>query len=120
MLTDKQKAFADAVQATATSEQLITQTQAIYDTDRNTARVMVAENLQKPNIVQYLGDRGYRALDVMNEAMNDKTAKWADRLRAAEGLADRQFGRPSTTVNVNSTTVAMSIDLTQKDVVIST
>ena len=92
-LTDNQAQFTEAALTAPTSQTLIDRVQEIYQCNRKTAQVIARQNFLKPNIELYLGDRGYRAIDVLNEAMTDEKASWSDRISAAKDIADRQFGK---------------------------
>lgn len=111
MLTDSQKQFTDAALTAPTSDLLIDRVMEIYQTNRNSAQVISRQNFSKPNIVEYLGDRGYRALDVLTEAMKDKEANWSDRINAAKDIADRQFGRATQRIEAHTTGVTLNLDL---------
>jgi hypothetical protein len=113
MLTDKQKQWVDALKGAKTAKELNAATRQIYNiSDDNTTRMMMSENMRKPNIVEYLGDRGYQALDVLQQAVTDENARWSDRIAAANSVADRQFGRATQRIEQHSTSVNVSIDLT--------
>lgn len=112
MLTDNQKQFTDAALTIRDSKKFINKVKEIYQTNTNSAQVIARQNFNKPNIIEYLGDRGYRALDVLNEAMTDTDANWSDRIKAADSIADRQFGRAVQTLQANTTSVSINIDLT--------
>jgi len=112
LLTDSQKEFTDAALQAKDSSVLIQRTMEIYETNLSSARVIARQNFSKPNIMEYLGDRGYKALDVLNEAMTDKKASWTDRIKAADSLADRQFGKAMQRQEVHTTGVTLTIDLT--------
>lgn len=115
-LTDNQKQFTDAVLSAPTSEILINRVMEIYQTNRKSAQVITRQNFLKPNIELYLGDRGYKALDVMYEIMTkqDLNSKSPDdtRLAAAKEIADRQFGKATQRTEVNSSKLSIHIDLT--------
>lgn len=112
MLTDSQKSFVDAALEAKDSSVLVKRVQEIYECEASVARVIARQNFQKPNIVEYLGDRGYKALDVLNEAMIDPDASWNDRIRAADSLADRTFGKATQRTESTSVSVNIGIDLT--------
>lgn len=113
MLTDNQKQFTEAALEAPTSGILIDRVQEIYRTkNRKTAQVIARQNFLKPNIEAYLGDRGYKALDVLTEAMNTKKASWSDRITAANSIADRQFGKATQKIEQTTTGVTLTIDLT--------
>ncbi len=114
LLTDSQKQFTEAALTAPTSTLLIKRVMEIYQTNNQSARVIARQNFQKPNIEQYLGDRGYKALDVLNEAMTDDKANWSDRITAANSIADRQFGRA--TQKIESTSTSVNLTLSLKDV----
>ena len=114
-LTDNQHEFTEAALTAPTSDILINRVMEIYQTNRKSARVIARQNFLKPSIEQYLGDRGYKALDVLNQAMTDTKASWSDRITAANSVADRQFGRATQRVETHSTSVNLSLSL--KDVV---
>lgn len=111
-LTDNQHQFTEAALTVKDSDVLINRVMEIYQTNRQSARVIARQNFNKPNIVEYLGDRGYQALDVLNEAMTDSKASWTDRIRAADSIADRQFGKAIIKQEVHSTGISLNIDLT--------
>lgn len=102
-LTDNQHQFTEAALKKTDSNVLIKRVQEIYETDRHTATVIARQNFNNPSIIQYLGDRGYRAIDVLNEAMTDEKAAWSDRIRAAQDIADRQFGKAMQRAEIKST-----------------
>jgi hypothetical protein len=92
-MTDNQHQFGEALLNAKGGSELIDKTQDIYETDRNTARVIINENLKKPNIQQYLGKRGYEAIDTIYQIMKKKKTSEETRLRAAQDLTDRYFGK---------------------------
>lgn len=105
-MTDSQAQFTAAALQLRDSDTLITRVQEIYETDRQTARVITRQNFNKPNIIEYLGDRGYKAVDVLTEAMQADSATWSERITAAKDIADRQFGKAvqrSNNINQNFT-----------------
>lgn len=112
-LTDSQHAFTEAALKAKDSETLINRVMEIYETNRASAAVIARQNFQKPNIELYLGDRGYKALDILQEAMTDSNAQWSDRIKAAESIADRQFGKATQRTEVTSRNINIQIDLTQ-------
>lgn len=111
-LTDNQHQFTDAALTAKDSATLINRVMEIYETDLQSARVIARQNFNKPNIELYLGDRGYKALDVLTEAMTDKEASWTDRIKAADSIADRQFGKATQRTEVKTQGVTLNIDLT--------
>lgn len=111
MLTDNQRQFTEAALQAPTSEILINRVMDIYQTNRNSAQVITRQNFNKPNIEQYLGDRGYKALDVLDQAMTDDKANWSDRITAANSIADRQFGRATQRTESISVSLQFGMDL---------
>lgn len=114
-LTDNQRQFTEAALTAKDSEVLINRVMDIYQTNKQSARVIARQNFNKPNIELYLGDRGYKAIDVLTEAMEDNSAKWSDRITAANSIADRQFGKA--TQNIQSTTEVVTLNLSLADII---
>lgn len=114
MLTDQQYQFTQAALITKDSETLINRVREIYQTDAANARVIARENFQKPNIELYLGDRGYKALDVLHQAMLEAPS-WTDKIRAADSLADRQFGKATQRIEQQTNKVSININLNATD-----
>lgn len=112
-LTDNQRQFTEAALTTKDSETLINRVMEIYQTNKQSARVIARQNFSKPNIELYLGDRGYKAIDILTEAMEDDRAKWSDRITAANSIADRQFGKATQKIEQHSTSVNLNLDLTK-------
>lgn len=108
MMTDKQHQFVQTALEQPTSETLIKRTMEIYNTDRQNALVIARQNFNKPNLLLYMGDRGYRALDTINEVMT-KSDKDELRLAAARDLADRAFGKATQRQEIKQQTVSVNL-----------
>lgn len=98
-MTAQQKQFADALleegnSKTGKTKNLNKKTQEIYQTDENTARNIAFENVRKTNIIEYIGNRGYTAVDeIFKIGMNEEN-KPSDRLTALKDVADRAGHAP--------------------------
>ncbi len=116
LLTDKQHSFAKAALEIPTSNALIKRVQEIYHTDRANALVIARENFVKPNIMLYMGDRGYKALDTINELAQNPEIESSVRLGAARDLADRTFGKPTQRTEVKQQTVTVDLNFSNGDI----
>lgn len=70
-LTDKQYEQVQAVLDSKDTKELITRTQEIYNTDRNSARAMLDENLKKPSIMSALDSYLIESEEVLSTTMKD-------------------------------------------------
>lgn len=111
-LTAKQKIMADAY---LNSEKKISKTKAVQAAypnvrDRITAGVMAHENFNKPNVQAYLADHDEESQQTIIEMQKQREDK---RLAfdAARDIQDRIHGKSKQSVEVNSTSINLSIDL---------
>ncbi|SRR6266542_1796458 len=118
-LTAKEKIMADAF---LNSGKKISKVKAVMEAYPNanyvSARSMAAENFAKPRIQAYLADHEEEAQQTIVEMMNQRDDKRLA-LDAAKDIQDRVHGKAKQMVEVNSTSVSMSIDLTGGAVVAS-
>lgn len=133
-MTGKQKVFSDAILNNPTITGIEAVQKAGYKVkNRHTAEVIASENLRKPEIMAYLSNHVDKAQTVVVEAMGATRKQYgfnpdtksmelvgedddhAIRLRAADSLLDRIYGKAKQSVEIQSTTVSISIDLSGTD-----
>jgi len=110
-LTRKQKLFADTLiqNPKLTGTEIV---QEIYNTStKNAATVIASDNLTKANIQLYLAKHDVQAQETITEMMLQREDK---RLAfdAAKDIQDRLHGKAKQAVDINSTSVSLTIDLT--------
>jgi hypothetical protein len=128
-MTGKQKLFADMILADPKKpkKQIIKEVYNVT-TDR-AAEVMASENLRKPAIMAYLNNHADKAQEVLVKAMKAKKKQYgfnpdtkrmellgeeddhAIRLRAADSVLDRVYGKATQRLETASTSVSFTIDL---------
>jgi phage terminase small subunit len=122
-LTDKQKAFADALlnNPQASAAQAAEETYNIEN--KHIAEVIGSENLKKPEIIRYLQQNASEAELVMLDIMrtSQKYAKTGSRegaayasvgVSAAKDILDRVHGKATQRTELISKKVSVTIDLT--------
>lgn len=117
-LTDHQKKWADIANQVSAKE-LITKTQELYETDRNSARVIVYKNLHNGNVNQYLNSILPEAKTRLSELMvltdSEKINERRLGFDAVTQVIDRVEGRAVQQIQTTSTSVSINIDLTGAD-----
>jgi phage terminase small subunit len=123
-LTGKQKAFADYLLANPTKPKADAVIQAGYKiAKRGTASQVAHENLKKPEIMLYLAKHSDTASNTVLEVLNhSKQQMYSDDKRGvdwgnlaektANSILDRVHGKARQQIEVQSTHVSITLDLT--------
>lgn len=120
-LTRKQKAFADIILANPTISAKAAATQVFDVKSERIAEVVGSEYQRKPEIMRYLSDHAKDAegaiVEVMNNARDRLESSSFQRLAGdmANSILDRVHGKATQRVEMNSTSVAITIDLSLND-----
>lgn len=122
-LSRKQKAFADHLLANPKRPSSEAVMQAYEVKDKNVAKVMAYENLKKPNIQAYLELHADKALKdnleiaqfskVYAEAGGSVGSSYAGIAAGInKDILDRTYGKAKQQIEMNSTSLSLTIDLT--------
>lgn len=118
-LTKKQAAFVKHIINNPKDSNAEAAAQAYNLANRNTARVVAAQNLIKPNIRSALSNH----VEVVEGAIYKTVHDWKDEnnsrkreiaMQNAQWIHDKVFGRSKQQIDVTQTTLSLSIDLTGK------
>lgn len=121
-LTRKQKLFVQHIIDNPKSSGKAAAIAAYNTTTEKSAEVIASENLRKPEIMAFLDEHARLAketvLDVietsrrhMNSGTKDGAAYAAVALNGGKDILDRVYGKAKQSLEVNSTSITLSIDL---------
>lgn len=109
-LTRKQKAFANHLINNPKDSATEAAQQTYKTISRKSAEVIASENLRKPSIQIYLNEHIDKAKNKVVTLVDSDKEDIA--LRASESVLDRALGKPVQSLQVQSTSVNINIDLT--------
>lgn len=116
-LTRKQKAFVDYVIAHPKDSYTEAAAQTYSIAKRNTARSVATENLTKPAIQSALSSH----VELVESAISKTVTDWKDEnnsrkreiaMQNAQWIHDKIFGKSKQQLDISSTSVTLSLDLT--------
>ncbi len=106
----KTKAFADALLADPKKSATTAYLETHETNNRATAKVEASKLLTKPNVQLYLDKHIDKARNRVVELVDSEKEQIA--LQASESILDRALGKPTQRVEQHSTSVNLSLDLT--------
>jgi len=109
-LTRKQKAFADELLNNPKQSAARAAMKTYNVKDLNSAAVQAHQNLMKPNVQIYMSEHIDKAKNRIVTLVDSDKEDIA--LRASDSLLDRALGKATQTINQQSTSVNINLDLT--------